>query len=77
MQDLVEYIVRTIVNNPSDAVVLENIDENDNTILSIELNEEDKPIVIGRGGKNIMAIRELVKVLARKENKKVFINISE
>ena len=75
MQDLVESIVKKIINHPDEVVVSENIDEYQNTIIYIELNEEDKPIVIGKGGRNINAIRDIASILARKNGKRVYIKV--
>jgi uncharacterized protein len=77
VQDLVEFLVKKIVNNPDKVTISENVDEMDNTIITIEADQEDKPILIGKGGRNITAVRELVKVIARKENKRVYIKISD
>ncbi len=77
MQDLVEYLVKKIVNDPDKVTITENIDEEDNTIINIEVSDEDKPLLIGKGGRNISAVRELTRIIARKENKRVFIKILE
>ncbi len=77
MQDLVEFLVKRIVNNPDKVTISENVDEMDNTIITIEADQEDKPILIGKGGRNITAVRELVKIIARKSNKRVYIKISD
>lgn len=77
MQDLVELILKKIVDHPKDMVITENQDEEGNTVINIELNDEDKPLVIGKRGRNISALRDLASVLARKEGKKVFLKIVE
>ena len=42
-----------------------------------ELSEEDKPLVIGKGGRNIRAIRQITSILARKEDKRIYIKIAD
>ena len=77
MQDLIESIVKKIVSHPDDVVVSENVDEYQNTIIHIEMNDEDKPVVIGRAGRNINAIRDIASILARKAGTRVYIKIED
>ncbi len=77
MQDLIESIVKKIVNFPDEVTVTENIDEDHNTIIHIDLNQEDKPIVIGKGGRNINAIRDIASVLARQNGTRVHIKVED
>ncbi|MBN1916200.1 KH domain-containing protein [Candidatus Dojkabacteria bacterium] len=77
MQDLIEFIVKKIVNYPDEVTVSENIDEEQNTIIHIDMNPEDKPIVIGKGGRNISAVRDIASVLARQNGKRVYIKIDD
>ncbi len=73
MKELLEYIVKSIVNNP-DAVVVEekeSVDFPGLMILSIEVGEEDKGIVIGRKGRTINAIRDLITINAIRNDKRV------
>ncbi|HOV34882.1 MAG TPA: KH domain-containing protein [Candidatus Dojkabacteria bacterium] len=73
MKELLEYIVKSIVNNPDSVVVeeKESVDFPGLMILSIQVAEEDKGIVIGRKGRTINAIRDLITINAIRNNKRV------
>ena len=75
MKDLLEYLVKGLVEHP-DAVRITEIEENDGTIvLELSVDEDDYGSVIGRGGRTAMALRTVVKVAAVKEQRRVFVDI--
>lgn len=76
MRDLVEYIVKQIVNSPDD-VLVEETSDNGEVRLKLNLNPEDIGIVIGKGGQTIKAIRKLIMVRSRVENIRVYLDIVE
>ena len=79
MKDLLEHIVQAIVNNP-DAVSVEekeSVDFPGLTILTVDVAEEDKGIVIGRRGRTINAIRDLVTINAIRHDKRVKVLIKD
>lgn len=79
MKELLEHIVKSIVNNP-DAVVVdqkESVDFPGLTILTIDVAEEDKGVVIGRKGRTINAIRDLITISAIRQDKRVKVMIKD
>ena len=79
MKELLEYIVKSIVNNP-DAVEVEekeSVDFPGLTILTIDVAEEDKGVVIGRIGRTINAIRDLITINAIRTNRRVKVLIRD
>lgn len=64
-QQFVEYIVKTLVNNPEDVSVERTIDER-GVLLSLSVNPEDIGRVIGRRGSTAQAIRTLLRALGTK-----------
>lgn len=79
MKELLEYIVKSIVNNP-DAVEIEekeSVDFPGLTILTIDVAEEDKGVVIGRKGRTINAIRDLITINAIRTNRRVKVLIRD
>ena len=75
MEDLLEYLARSIVDDP-DAVVVESFEEDDGTIvLELEVGEGDAGKVIGRGGRTIAALRTVVKASAVKEDRRVLVDV--
>lgn len=80
MKELLEYIVKNIVNNPDAVVVTEsnNSDDSSNyesTIYYIKVDEPDIGILIGKGGKTIKSIRNIAKVKAIKEGKFIDVRV--
>lgn len=76
MKDILQYIIKAIVDNPDKVDVAE--EENEGVLnLNVTLAKEDMGKVIGKNGKVIKSIRNVMKIPAIKENKKIFINLSE
>lgn len=70
MKDVLELIVKNLVNNPDSVQISENI--TDNSIeLKVKVAKEDMGKVIGRQGRIAKAIRTVMKSLGVKEKKKV------
>ena len=63
MRDLVEFVVRSLVAEP-DAVRVEEVDEDDGTVLEVHVADDDLGRVIGREGRVANAIRTLAKAAA-------------
>ena len=63
MRDLVEFVVRALVDDP-DSVRVEELDEAGTTVLEIHVAQEDRGRVIGRDGRVANAIRTLAKAAA-------------
>ncbi len=64
-QQFVEYIVKTLVNNPEKVVVEREIDER-GVLLSLSVDPEDVGRVIGKRGATAQSIRTLLRVLGTK-----------
>lgn len=77
MQELLELILKQIANYPNEIGIEEHIDENDPTFVKylITANDADKGIIIGKGGRIISAIRDVLSIKAVRENKKVRLEI--
>jgi predicted RNA-binding protein YlqC (UPF0109 family) len=74
MKDLVEYIAKSIVNEP-DAV---NVDEEENEegiTLKLTVADDDKGRIIGKQGQIAQAMRTLLRVKAAKAATRVRLEI--
>ncbi len=76
MKDILEFIVKQIVDNP-DSVVIEETDDNGFVTLTITVAKEDMGKIIGKEGKIIRAIRNTMKIPAIKQQKKIQISLAE
>jgi len=71
MKDLLEYIVKQIVDQVDQIKIEEKKGENGFVLLELTVAPEDMGKVIGKGGKIINAIRQILKIKAVKQGKKV------
>ncbi len=76
MKDLVAVIAKSLVEHPEDVVVDEKQEERQ-TVLELRVAKDDMGRVIGRQGRIAKAIRTVVKAMAVRENKKVTVEIVE
>ncbi len=79
MKELLEYIVKSIVNDPEKVEITEreSVDFPGLTILTINTAEEDIGIVIGKRGRTINAIRDIISINAIRSKKRVRVNLEE
>ncbi len=76
MKELVEYIVRSLVED-KDAVKVTIEENDDETVVRVSVADEDMGRVIGKNGKVASSIRTIVKSLAGKERRKTFVKFGE
>jgi uncharacterized protein len=74
MKELVEYIVKSLVDKP-EAVEVHETQAETVTIIEIRTAPEDAGKVIGREGRIANAIRAIVKAASAKQQKKVSVEI--
>ena len=74
MRELVEYIVKSLVDKP-EAVSVAEVQGESVTIIEIKTAPEDSGKVIGREGRIANSIRTIVKAAAAKQQKKVSVEI--
>ena len=76
MRELVEYLVRALVEAP-DEVEVEELEENGDVVLEVTVAEDDLGRVIGRGGRIANALRTVARAAATKEERRVIVEILE
>jgi predicted RNA-binding protein YlqC (UPF0109 family) len=75
MRDLLEFLTRSLVENP-DAVQVSEVEEIDGeVVLEVEVADDDLGRVIGRGGRVANALRSVMKAAATREDKRVVVDI--
>lgn len=73
-QELVEYIVTALVEDPTAVSVA--VSEQGTTVeVEIRVAREDMGRVIGKEGRVVNAIRDIVQVKAAQENKRISIEV--
>ena len=76
MKDALYHIISSIVDNP-DKIIIDELEENGNIQFTVKLAAEDMGKVIGKEGKVIRAIRNIMRIPAVEEGKKIYIALSE
>jgi len=73
MKELVEYIAKSIVDEPDEVSVTEGF--GDGVVLTLHVAPDDMGKVIGKQGRIASAIRALLKVAAIKQGTRITLNI--
>lgn len=76
MKDLVEYVVKSLVDMP-DEVAVDQFEDSSETVLEITVAGPDMGRVIGKSGRVINAIRTLAQVAAAKQGTNVAVELVE
>lgn len=75
-QDFVEYVVKSIVDQPDKVVISRSVDER-GVLLELSVDPEDMGKVIGRAGATAKAIRTLLRVLGAKNDARFNLKVIE
>lgn len=74
MKDLLEYVVKSLVNNP-DSVQIDESENDGEVVFEVRVAPEDMGRIIGKGGRIAKAVRSLMKAASFKENKRANVEI--
>ena len=73
---LVEYVAKTLAEKP-DEVLVESFERGAGTVaIKVKLADGDVGRFIGKAGRNIEAIRTLVRVASLRDRKRVFVDLA-
>lgn len=75
-QEFLEFLVKSIVDNPDDVRVDRKVDEM-GVLLSLKVNPQDMGVIVGRQGSTAKAIRSLLRIVGIKNNARVNLKIEE
>jgi predicted RNA-binding protein YlqC (UPF0109 family) len=74
MTELLEFLVKSLVEEP-EAVVVEELEEDGDLVYEISVAEGDLGRVIGKGGRVANAIRTIAKAAAVRLDRRVIVDI--
>lgn len=77
MKEVIEYIVKSIVEDKDAVQVTIEENEENQTIVHVNVAENDMGRVIGRSGKVAGSIRTIAKSLSGRDHRKVFVKFGE
>lgn len=76
MKDLIEYIARSLVEDPTQVEVSEHVSR-DTVNLELHVAKEDMGRVIGKGGQVANAMRMLLRVAAARTGKRANLDVAD
>jgi predicted RNA-binding protein YlqC (UPF0109 family) len=76
MKELVEYLVKSLVDNV-DAVQVKEIEGEQTTVVEVRVAKEDIGKVIGRQGRTAKALRTIISAASSKLKKRAVLEILE
>ena len=71
MKEFLEFLVKAIVKKEEAVEIEETPDENGGTLLKLKVDKDDMGVIIGKEGRTIKGIRNLLKAKAIKEDRRV------
>jgi predicted RNA-binding protein YlqC (UPF0109 family) len=74
MRELVEYLVRALVEHP-EQVEVEEFDEDGDLVLEVSVADDDLGRVIGRGGRIANALRTVARAAGSRDDRRVIVDI--
>lgn len=77
MKELIEYIARSLVDDPEQVEVGQSRGSGGKVRLELRVAREDMGRVIGKGGRVANAMRILLRVAAAREGKQVSLDVIE
>lgn len=67
MKNLLDYLIRSIVSKADEVKILES-SENGVLNLNVSVSQEDYGTILGKKGRTIKALRDLLRLKAQREN---------
>lgn len=76
MDELLSELLKDIVENPDEIdILIDEAQEGNSITYIIDSNPDDAALIIGRKGKTIKSLRNILSIMAVKEDKRVFLNV--
>jgi len=76
MKDLVEYIAKSLVDEP-DSVEVTELGDDEASVIKLKVSKDDLGKVIGKKGRTAKAMRTLLSAVAIREEKRSTLEIIE
>ena len=76
MKELIEYIAKSLVDNP-DSVKVTEVEGERTSVIELSVIKEDLGKVIGKQGKTARAMRTILSAASTKEKKRTILEIIE
>ncbi|BCR03941.1 UPF0109 protein [Desulfuromonas versatilis] len=77
MKELIEFIAKSLVENPGAVTISEEQGEDGGILIKLAAAQEDMGRIIGKQGRTAKAMRTLLNAKATRENKRATLQIME
>lgn len=77
MKELIEFIAKSLVENPEQVAIAEEEGEDGTILIKLSAAQEDMGRIIGKQGRTAKAMRTLLNAKATRENKRASLQIME
>ena len=74
MKELIEYIAKSLVDQP-DAVKVTEVDGERTTVIELSVAKEDMGMIIGKQGRTAIGMRTLLNAASIKQKKRTILEI--
>jgi len=75
MKDLLEFLLEELTGTKDFSI--EEIEEEGRVVLNVKANPDNIGLIIGKGGKTIKAIQNILRIRGSLEKKSVYLSVSE
>ena len=76
MKELIEYVVKTLVDHPDELRIAE-IEGERTVVFELRCHPDDVGKVIGKSGKTVGALRTLLSTVAARQNRRAMLEVVE
>ena len=76
MKELIEYIAKSLVDQP-DAVKVMEVEGERTSVIELSVANEDMGMIIGKQGRTVTAMRTLLNAAGMKQKKRTILEIIE
>ena len=76
MKELIEYVVKTLVDHPDELRIAE-IEGERTIVFELRCHPDDVGKVIGKSGKTVGALRTLISTVAARQNRRAMLEVVE
>jgi len=77
MKELIEFIAKSLVENPDAIVISEEIDADGSVLVKLAAAQSDMGRIIGKQGRTAKAMRTLLNAKATRESRRAVLQILE
>ena len=76
MKELIEYVIKTLVDHPDELRIAE-IEGERTVVFELRCHPDDVGKVIGKSGKTVGALRTLLSTVAARQNRRAMLEVVE